>query len=63
VRPVARRRLLVALSVTLLAAAAARADRVRVWPLRGARAEITGLIHENMSRGYGWRLLDMGRRI
>jgi len=24
---------------------------------------ITGLIQENMTRGYGWRLLDMGRRI
>ncbi len=24
---------------------------------------ITGMIQENMTRGYGWRLLDMGRRI
>ena len=24
---------------------------------------ITGLIQENMTRGYGWRLLDLGRRI
>jgi uncharacterized alpha-E superfamily protein len=26
-------------------------------------AAITGMIQENMTRGYGWRLLDMGRRI
>ncbi len=24
---------------------------------------ITGMVQENMTRGYGWRLLDMGRRI
>jgi uncharacterized alpha-E superfamily protein len=26
-------------------------------------SSITGMIQENMTRGYGWRLLDMGRRI
>jgi uncharacterized circularly permuted ATP-grasp superfamily protein/uncharacterized alpha-E superfamily protein len=28
-----------------------------------AQSAVNGLIHENMTRGYGWRLLDMGRRI
>jgi uncharacterized alpha-E superfamily protein len=28
-----------------------------------AHSAVNGLIHENMTRGYGWRLLDMGRRI
>jgi uncharacterized alpha-E superfamily protein len=27
------------------------------------QSAVNGLIHENMTRGYGWRLLDMGRRI
>ncbi len=28
-----------------------------------AQSAVNGLIHENMTRGYGWRLLDLGRRI
>lgn len=28
-----------------------------------AQSAVNGLIHENMTRGYGWRLLDMGRRV
>jgi uncharacterized circularly permuted ATP-grasp superfamily protein/uncharacterized alpha-E superfamily protein len=28
-----------------------------------AQSAINGLVHENMTRGYGWRFLDMGRRI
>jgi len=28
-----------------------------------SQSAVNGLIHENMTRGYGWRLLDMGRRI
>ena len=28
-----------------------------------AQSAVNGLIHENITRGYGWRLLDMGRRI
>ncbi|MFW6092426.1 MAG: circularly permuted type 2 ATP-grasp protein [Pseudomonadota bacterium] len=28
-----------------------------------AQSAVNGLIHENMTRGYGWRLLDTGRRI
>jgi uncharacterized circularly permuted ATP-grasp superfamily protein/uncharacterized alpha-E superfamily protein len=31
--------------------------------LTDAQSAINGLIHENMTRGYGWRFLDMGRRI
>ncbi|MDA0788837.1 MAG: circularly permuted type 2 ATP-grasp protein [Proteobacteria bacterium] len=28
-----------------------------------AQSAVNGLIQENMTRGYGWRLLDLGRRI
>ncbi|MEZ5557927.1 MAG: circularly permuted type 2 ATP-grasp protein [Pseudomonadales bacterium] len=28
-----------------------------------SQSAVNGLIHENMTRGYGWRLLDLGRRI
>ena len=28
-----------------------------------AQSAVNGLIHENMTRGYGWRLLDIGRRL
>ncbi|MFU8816953.1 MAG: circularly permuted type 2 ATP-grasp protein, partial [Pseudomonadales bacterium] len=28
-----------------------------------SQSAVNGLIHENMTRGYGWRLLDIGRRI
>jgi len=28
-----------------------------------AQSAVNGLIHENMTRGYGWRLLDVGRRL
>ncbi len=31
--------------------------------LSDAQSAVNGLIHENMTRGYGWRFLDMGRRI
>lgn len=39
-------------------------DAVKVLnDLIEAQSAVNGLIHENMTRGYGWRLLDMGRRI
>jgi uncharacterized alpha-E superfamily protein len=31
--------------------------------LNDLQSALSGLIHENMTRGYGWRFLDMGRRI
>ncbi|MGA0840377.1 MAG: alpha-E domain-containing protein, partial [Pseudomonadales bacterium] len=31
--------------------------------LSDLQSALSGLIHENMTRGYGWRFLDMGRRI
>lgn len=31
--------------------------------LTDLQSALSGLIHENMTRGYGWRFLDMGRRI
>jgi len=44
-------RLLVALSIAALAAPAARAEPLRFSPLRGARAEITGLMLSDAERG------------
>jgi uncharacterized circularly permuted ATP-grasp superfamily protein/uncharacterized alpha-E superfamily protein len=31
--------------------------------LADLQSAVNGLIHENMTRGYGWRFLDLGRRI
>ncbi|MBX3705565.1 MAG: circularly permuted type 2 ATP-grasp protein [Pseudomonadales bacterium] len=31
--------------------------------LTEAQSAVNGLIHENMTRGYGWRFLDLGRRL
>jgi len=31
--------------------------------LTDAQSAVNGLIHENMTRGYGWRFLDVGRRL
>jgi uncharacterized alpha-E superfamily protein len=31
--------------------------------LTDAQSAVNGLIHENMTRGYGWRFLDLGRRL
>lgn len=31
--------------------------------LTDLQSAVNGLIHENMTRGYGWRTLDLGRRI